>query len=55
MQYYRYVKMFAILILHTLILHSGDNIAIFPNPTHDDIKYYPEYIIIEDILLILLS
>ena len=25
--------MFAILILHTLILHSGDNIAILPNPT----------------------
>ena len=25
--------MFAILILHTLILHSGDNIAISPNPT----------------------
>ena len=25
-------NMFAMLILHVLILHSGDNIEIFPNP-----------------------
>ena len=29
--------MFAILILHTLILHSGNNIAILPNPNCDSL------------------
>ena len=32
LRYYCHVKMFAILILHTLILHNGDNIAILPDP-----------------------
>ena len=34
------MKIFVILILHTLILCSGDNIAILPNPTG---RYMTDY------------
>ena len=37
---YGSVKMFAILILHSLILHSGDNIEVLSNPTYTHTHTY---------------